>query len=608
MADDAVTPGGAARPGTAAAVSIGSAAVLLVHLGYQFEQYDQLQYLLLPYRSLLPDFAIGDWFTWQTSHYHVTFSWLVSALHAIAGADGLPIAMFVAHLGVLAWLGYAIFRLSERWDAGAAGACFAVLVFALIREKGIGGATVSHGHLLPSDLALPPLLLALAAWIGGRRRLAGLHLGLSGLLHANFAVLGPLVIAVAELPGLIRRRHELGRALRPVVEMAAIYLAVASPTLWMVGQAFASADPAPEAVDIIFRLRSPHHYALSAMSPQELWWPLLLLGWGLPAWRDTLTDAGAGAGAGPRRMIALGLLSILLLGLLGTLLSIGPVVRLFAWRLSAPALCILLLQVARSGRGALAARDPIAIGTWVAGLACASAFARSDLHLVSSPGLPEAIFALPTVALLTLAAAAALSRRRWVLPMRSVAVLLCVTWAGHAWAQPPKRHMRAGTVRAAKVKGPRVARIVLTGAAHRRVLRNMHRYARERTPVGSRFLIPPHMVDFRMASRRAVYVDFKAAPMRGDEALEWRRRMLAVAGVKRFDKRGYALRYEAGRLYRERKVRDLAKLARREGMDYLVARKVKRPGRYGLRKLFVDKERSPQHRKRRWVLYEVLDG
>lgn len=615
-----MTRGGAARLGRAAAVSLGCAAVLLVHLGYEFERSDQLQYLLLPYRRLIADFAVGDWFTWQTSHYHVTFGWLVRGLHALAGEDGFPTAMFLAHLGVLVWLGYAIFRLSSSWGAGRFGAWLAVLVFAMIREKGIGGATISHGHLLPSDLALPPLLLALSAWMGGRRRLAGLHLGVSGLLHANFAVLGPLVVAIAEVPRLWRERRRPVVALRPVVEMAAVFLVVASPTLWMVAQAFTTADASPQAVNIIFELRSPHHYSLSAMSPASLWWPLLLACWGLPAWRDTFADTNAR----PRQLIALALLAVLLIGLVGSLLSIGAIVRLFTWRLSSPFLCILLLQVARTGYAALADRNALGIALWLTGLLCASTFARSDLPEVASGGIPTEWFALPVVALLALASSRPLSSPHAVGPtdataaaatadpiraIRMVAMALCLLWAGHAWAHSPVKHMRAGTLRGPKVSGPRVSRIVLTGAAHSSSLRDMHRYARTQTPVGSRFLVPPHMIKFRVATQRAVFVDFKAAPMRGDEALEWLRRMHAAAGVERFETRGYALRYEAGRLYNKRPLGELAALARREGLDYLIARKVKKPGRMGLRRVFVDKERSALYRRpTTWVLYEVLDG
>src|ERR1700753_2703948 len=57
----------AARSGFGALpFSLATAALLLFQIGYSFETGDQLQYLLLPYREIFPNFLPGDWFTWQT--------------------------------------------------------------------------------------------------------------------------------------------------------------------------------------------------------------------------------------------------------------------------------------------------------------------------------------------------------------------------------------------------------------------------------------------------------------------------------------------------------------------------------------------------------------
>jgi hypothetical protein len=93
------------------------------------------------------------------------------------------------------------------------------------------------------------------------------------------------------------------------------------------------------------------------------------------------------------------------------------------------------------------------------------------------------------------------------------------------------------------------------------------------TPNDARILIPPGLFEFRMRARRAVYVDWKCAPMKGDEASEWKRRMLAAMGTSDFPARGYALPGRSDALYYARPLAGLVELARREGMTHLLVRK-----------------------------------
>src|SRR5688572_6965901 len=80
---------------------LAATAWLFVQLGYSFESNDQVQYLLLPYRAIYPDFLPGDWFTWSTSHYHVSFSWIVRAIHAVCGEANFRYGVLVAHVASL---------------------------------------------------------------------------------------------------------------------------------------------------------------------------------------------------------------------------------------------------------------------------------------------------------------------------------------------------------------------------------------------------------------------------------------------------------------------------------------------------------------------------
>lgn len=632
-------PGTSTGTGAAAAFGLLAAALLLSQLGYRFEQYDQLQYLLLPYRSIYRDFLPGDWFTWHTAHYHVVFSWLVRGLHALTGAHGFAAGMFGAHLLTLWALGCSIFRLAAETrfgtehDAGGLGARarawlgagLCVVVSALVRVQGVGGATLNHGYLVPADMALPPLLLGMAAWLRGKHSAAGAWLGLSGLLHANYAVLGPLVLGTAELAALWARaaRGERGAALRrPVVAMVGGYLPLALPSLYLIARSFLGADPDPGAVDIIFKQRSPHHYTLAAMSPADLWWPLLLFAGGLPAWlglraAGAPVPGGGGAAVDGSRVrrtawLGVGLLVVLGLGLLGSLAGSGTLVRLFCWRMSVPALCLCLLAIAATLADGLPRGRRARLAAPLAALLATAPFIRSDLALVAGFGLPPLWFGLPVVLAVGLGAlvqpvgapARADGGRRAI---ATALALLVAAWAVAALYQPELRHMRSGLLRDAKRTGPRLGEIDLAPAPGRSKLRKLHTHARLHTPPGSAFLVPPHMVEFRLAARRAVYVDFKAAPMRGDEALQWQARMFAAMGHDDYPAAGYALRYAAGRAYAERPLAELVALARAEGLDYVVALGDRSAAaRLGLRALVVDVEHSgPFPKPTRWTLYKL---
>jgi hypothetical protein len=119
----------------------------------------------------------------------------------------------------------------------------------------------------------------------------------------------------------------------------------------------------------------------------------------------------------------------------------------------------------------------------------------------------------------------------------------------------------------------------------------------ERTPADARFLVPPGQSQFRLQARRAIFVDWKCAPMRGDEALEWQRRMLLAMGLPEFPARGYGLPRAADNAYLSRPLAELAQLARTQKLTHLLA--FRQPGRQppGLKHLFDSG---------RYAVYEVL--
>jgi hypothetical protein len=105
---------------------------------------------------------------------------------------------------------------------------------------------------------------------------------------------------------------------------------------------------------------------------------------------------------------------------------------------------------------------------------------------------------------------------------------------------------------------------------------------RAHTPADARFLAPPGLSQFRLRARRALFVDWKCAPMKGSEALEWRRRMLLAMGTRDFPARGYDLWRQADVQYAAQPLRQLAELARAEGLTHILVRGPKQPTPAGL--------------------------
>jgi hypothetical protein len=128
-------------------------------------------------------------------------------------------------------------------------------------------------------------------------------------------------------------------------------------------------------------------------------------------------------------------------------------------------------------------------------------------------------------------------------------------------------------------------------------LRPLYQALREQTPNDARFLIPPGMSAFRLAARRSVFVDWKCAPMRGDEALEWQRRMLLALGMSSFPAQGYQLPRAADAAYFARPVSELIALARQQQLTHVLTARTNIPtppgtqrvlqsGRYSVYQLF----------------------
>jgi hypothetical protein len=373
-------------------------------------------------------------------------------------------------------------------------------------------------------------------------------------LHANYAVLGPLVLFPLELWLALRRRH-----FADLITAGAAFALVCAPTLWLLVGTFLAHDSAPAAVAVTLFVRSPHHYDLASMRADEFYFAAALGLVSLPHWRAR----AEGAPLPESLQLLAALLATLSLGLIGSGWHVVSLARLFAWRMSIPLFALLLLGAGANLRRLLAARDLAGLVWFLGSSVVLIAFAQGD-PLQASPWNQTPQLA----AYMLLALAAATSAQVW-LPLRPARLVVCVL--GSALAAAIAVHVARAPAPDGVARWPGLhfldARIALEPPT-----RALFRQVRAHTPEDARFLIPPGQQLFRLHARRAVFVDWKCAPMKGDEALEWQRRMLLVMGTATFPARGYDLPRSADALYYARPLSELAALARAERLTHLLVR------------------------------------
>jgi hypothetical protein len=315
-----------------------------------------------------------------------------------------------------------------------------------------------------------------------------------------------------------------------------------------------------EFVDLYVHLRHPHHY-------DPLSWPVAL--WVSFLWPVPLAWMAYGRGRGRvavrRAMWACaffcGLMAVALL-FAGVWFVSEPLIQMSFFRFGIyPKLltCVggaaVLLSPAAGGRRrarvALLA-TPVVVAGAVIVIRAARPTSAAGAFVCANVG-PLLLFAgvlAGAMAWVVFGGGGGAGRPRWpgVVAVVGVAVALAVGW--NRWL------------------GLNVALADDGDAAYREVCR----FARERTPVGAVFLVPPNEQLFRYHGRRAIVVNFKNVPQLSSEMPEWRRRLEDVLGSplatlpRRFD----LAHAEIARRYDARPFDELAAVAKRYGARYVL--------------------------------------
>ena len=531
-----------------------AAVCFAVSFGYTYGIDNQVEYMISSLRLLDPTIFHRDWYAMQTTHYHFSFKYLAAALIAI-NRQGWAVGVFhtiIVSAGMMSL--YALFRALVKPERALPGFLLLVAIALITRTSAANASYVFDIMLQPSTVGSVAFLASVPFFARGRWLESGVLMALSGLFHGNLLVLLFMAYGIAHL--MLGTR---GLALRLVLQFVAPSLVL---LLFLPIMLKSAGSPnAAAAQDIYFNIRCPHHFlpgrAEAAYIPFAAWQMI-----GAGASLHLLRTEGNG-----RRLGALigGLLFVIWSALvLATLVTVKPVVQLFAWRLGP--YCELLLQVLACSAAVELFLDPSSIrrrGVASFGLIITGVgFLAMHQGDITKPALAYLVLAMVgAVVLAQLGALAAnhltpVGARR---PLRRfwehtgpVLALIAAVGCVIPTALPLLRTVRERSN-------------LFTGYGKDET--DLYDWMRLHSPKDALFLTPPEIDKVRFQSQRAIVADWKSCPFLPDEVLEWHQRMKDVTGRPGFssanDLGGYSSLDQAR----------LEALRAKYNLDYVVVRR-----------------------------------
>lgn len=544
------------RNGPAPFIALCVAVCFGLSFGLNYGTDNQTAYMLGALRKLDPTVLASDWYATGPANYHPAFSyvaWPLLALDRNGSAIGWGLVV-TATLGAMCvyWLAA---ELLERRVALATFLLVMAIAF-VTRTRSVAVSYIFDFILQPSSLGSLFLLASIAPLVAGRTLMSGIFLGLSGLFHANFLILGIATFGLAQLIiGWQEGWRPLARRLALQIGPSAIVFLLLSPVIL---QSVGSPD-SERAREILFTIRSPHHYSPTHFKggffPLAAW---QLLGLGVGGW---LLRGCAGRG---RRLGAL-IFAFAVLIWSGTLLTtwvqIPQVAQVFVWRF-APFMDLLMQFLACAASASIAARPALGRRVPLAGLTMALGGLVCLAMLDKQGTLASALLVTMAPAVLGLSfdgGARLLGRFRPRLAPARTLLLKYGVYVVIAYSA-----VSCVSFALPSVKGYRSRSNLLTKQTSPET--DLYHWVRAKTPRDALFLSPPRLEGFRLVGERAIIVDWKGSAYAPSELVEWYRRLEDISGAEGFRKSSQVVagynRLDAARVDR---------LKQKYGIDYVVA-------------------------------------
>lgn len=500
-----------------AVVAVAAVAFALSYgLNYGFD--NQLVYFLKSLALTQPGLLKNDWFTHHTTHYHRTFIYL-GALLLKLNARGWAVA--IAQTVSVSVGAFCLFRIVKR----VAGAALALPAFMLLmallfitRTSSVGASYLFDMIFQPSTLGALGSIAATWLFVEERWFESGLALAFGGIFHANYLVLAYPIFGLAHLGlgfGDFKRRvtHQFAPLVVATIVMSPILLAASHNA------------PSATATDILFRVRSPHHYNPVRFERNFMpftAWQLLGIGAG---WVLQRTPNGKRLGA-----VMTGLMVTIWTGtLLTTMFDVPKVTQIFVWRLAPNAdicgqifVACALAQVLARPRIARA-YPRVAIGLVCAGLGVFGLF----FHRKETAPLPVMLLEYFGLAVAACVLDLGLDSARKLVPaLEKGALQAKQLLAFSPWLLGAVVLYQQGEWRVEEG----FHRSTLLRDEEGRANFELYRWLRESSPRDAIYLTPPDLDGARFLGQRAIVVDWKAVPLIPTELMGWYERLCDVTG------------------------------------------------------------------------------
>jgi 4-amino-4-deoxy-L-arabinose transferase-like glycosyltransferase len=496
-----------------AVAALAFAASYGFNYGFDNQVVYFLKSLALSDRSLLH----ADWFTNHTTQYHRLFSYFGALLLEL---NRLGWAVAITQFLAILLGGLLIYRLVKRVAGAPLGLAAYLLLLPMLfitRTSSVGTSYLFDTILQPSTLGALGSIAGTLFFVEERWFESGLCLAAGGAFHANYLVLAYPIFGLAHLA---LGAKDLKRRLLAQFSPLLVATLALSPVLLAASHTHAS----PEAQEILFRVRSPHHYNPARFERNFMpfaAWQMLGIGSG---WLLHRTPNGRRLGA-----ILCGLMITIWTGtLLTTLFDVPKVNQIFVWRVAPNADLAAQVMIACAVAQALAKpsitrRYPgVAIGLVCAGLGVFGLFFRGKEN---SP-TPNLLLVFLGVVLLARALDLALDLLRRYLPTQGA----LVAQAKGALALSPLLLGAFEMYRIAPDKLEQARDRSTLLKQERGATVELYRWLRERSPKDAVFLTPPDLEGARYLGQRAIVVDWKAVPLIPSELLGWYERLCDVTG------------------------------------------------------------------------------
>lgn len=522
------------------------AIILILQSNFIYEKSYDPQYLFPSMKRIFLNFAKNDWFVWNTTHYHISFTEILVFLNKTFGLHTGVFLLFCTMTILLVASIYFLIKILINDEK-----IFYLVFLSMIFLPIVGWAhyRLYDAGIIPHYLSMPFLIFSIAFVIKGNFLASGITLGLASLLHISYGYFGLIMYPIYFL--LNRKKINM----KSILFFTIPFFCIALPNFIFVLRNFLVLNKTniPFDVNIVF-FRGPHHYWPPSwprdFTLQTILWGLLAIYGIIPIRKSDPTRSAI--------IFSSGILTLCGISFFSTNVILIPViVRLFFWRF-----CPVMLLIFRIFglhfilkhflRGNLEQRiQSIFIFTLL--------FLAPDSRILS---------VLIFIFLLTMAVTSSNLNNRFILTIKMISYPLIgsgliICFLRHKPIIPSFIHFTfisliiflliLLTTHKHSLKKPAFLALIIlpTLLLHtlnvRRCMIPIVNYVtdnseweltswiKEMTPIGSTFIIPPDIEGFRIKTHRAILVDRKSRPMKGSEMEEWAQRMSAVCGLKNLE-------------------------------------------------------------------------